>query len=49
MGFFEWLGISPRDAPKLPQVTDNVRGSGQTFVFSRADSGSGRLLPYQGR
>ena len=39
MGFFEWLGISPRDAPTLPDVTDNVRDSGQTFVFGRADSG----------
>ena len=36
MGFFEWLGISPRDAPK---VTDSVRDSGQTFVFGKADSG----------
>ena len=39
MGFFEWLGISPRDAPELPEVTDNVRDSGQTFVFGKADSG----------
>ena len=39
MGFFEWMGLSPRDAPKLPEVTDNVRDSGQTFVFGRADSG----------
>ena len=39
MGFFEWLGISPRDKPDLPEVTDNVRDSGQTFVFGRADSG----------
>ncbi|MBO6297692.1 MAG: phage portal protein, partial [Lachnospiraceae bacterium] len=39
MGLFEWLGISPRDAPALPEVTDNVRDSGQTFVFGRADSG----------
>ena len=39
MGFFEWLGISPRDAPALSEVTDNVRDSGQTFVFGRADSG----------
>ncbi len=28
-----------RDTPALPQVTDNVRDSGQTFVFGRADSG----------
>ena len=39
MGFFEWLGISPRDAPELPEVVDNVRDSGQTFVFGKADSG----------
>ena len=39
MGFLEWLGISPRDAPALPEVVDNVRDSGQTFVFGRADSG----------
>lgn len=39
MGFFEWLGISPRDAPALPAVTDNVRDSGQLFVFGKADSG----------
>ena len=36
MGFLDWLGISARDAP---QVTDNVRDSGQTFVFGKADSG----------
>ena len=39
MGFLSWLGISPRDAPRLPEITDNVRDSGQTFVFGRADSG----------
>ncbi len=39
MGFFERMGLSPRDAPKVPEVTDNVRDSGQTFVFGRADSG----------
>ena len=36
MGFLEWLGISPRDAPK---IENSVRDSGQTFVFGRADSG----------
>ena len=36
MGFFEWLGISPRDAPK---VENSVRDSGQTFVFGKAESG----------
>ena len=36
MGFLKWLGISPRDAPK---IENNVRDSGQTFVFGRADSG----------
>ena len=39
MGFRKWLGLSPRDAPALPEITDNVRDSGQTFVFGRADSG----------
>ncbi len=39
MGLFEWLGISPRDAPALPEITDNVRDSGQIFTFGRADSG----------
>ncbi|MCD8174409.1 MAG: phage portal protein [Phascolarctobacterium sp.] len=46
MGFLEWLGIGgkPRDAPvedapKLPDVQDNVRDSGQTFMFGRAESG----------
>ena len=39
MGFLSWLGISPRDVPHLPEITDNVRDSGQTFVFGRADSG----------
>jgi len=39
MGLLDWLGISPRDEPALPEITDNVRDSGQTFVFGRADSG----------
>ena len=39
MGFLNWLGLSPRDAPQLPQVNNNIRDSGQTFVFGRADSG----------
>ena len=39
MGLFEWLGISPRDEPEVPQIENNVRDSGQTFVFGRADSG----------
>ena len=39
MGFLEWLGISPRDKPEIPVIEDNVRDSGQTFVFGRADSG----------
>ena len=38
MGFLEWLGISPRDDPEIPKIEDNVRDSGQTFVFGRADS-----------
>ena len=41
MGFWEWIGFeNPRDSPKteppqnegLPEVTDNVRDSGQTFA-----------------
>ena len=40
MGWREWLGFpKPRDAPRLPEVTDNVRDSGTVFVFGRADSG----------
>ena len=46
MGFWEWMGFeNPRDSPKteqpkegLPQVTDNVRDSGQTFVFGRSNA-----------
>lgn len=48
MTFWEWLGFeNPRGSPKtesppkegLPQVTDNVRDSGQTFVFGRSNAG----------
>lgn len=48
MTFWEWLGFEkPRDSPKtesppkegLPEVTDNVRDSGQTFVFGRSNAG----------
>lgn len=47
MGFWEWMGFeNPRDSPKteqpkegLPQITDNVRDSGQTFVFGRSNAG----------
>lgn len=49
MGFLEWMGFGkPRDAPEhspdanrpgLPEVTDNVRDSGQTFFFGTASSG----------
>ena len=49
MTFWEWLGFeNPRDSPQpetpspkegLPQVTDNVRDSGQTFVFGRSNAG----------
>jgi len=42
MGLRKWLGISsPRDAPKeeVPKVTDDVRDSGQVFLFGRAQSG----------
>ena len=39
MGIWEWLGFGPRDRPEVPKVIDNVRDSGQTFVFGKADSG----------
>ncbi len=43
MGLMQWLGFNrPRDEPgqtKLPEVTDNVRGSGGLFIFGTADSG----------
>ena len=40
MGWREWLGFpKPRDAPRLPEVTDNVRDSGSLFVFGTANSG----------
>lgn len=46
MGLLEWMGFAqPRDAPEkgkregLPNVTDNVRDAGQTFVFGTASSG----------
>ena len=48
MGFMNWLGFGkPRDAPDstksertgLPEITDNVRDSGQTFFFGTASSG----------
>ena len=40
MGWREWLGFpKPRDAPRLPEITDNVRDSGSLFVFGTANSG----------
>ena len=40
MGIFNRFRSSTRDAPvKAPEITDNVRDSGQVFVFGRADSG----------
>ena len=40
MGFFNWLGFnSPRDAPKVPDIRNNVRDSGTLFVFGKANSG----------
>lgn len=39
MGFFDWIGSRSRDAPKIPKIEDNVRDSGQVFMFGRADSG----------
>ena len=40
MGLREWFGFpKPKDAPRLPEVTDNVRDSGSLFVFGTANSG----------
>ena len=42
MGFLEWIGIkNPRDEPGagLPDVRDNVRDSGTTFVFGKSEAG----------
>ena len=40
MGFINWLGFNnPRDAPKLPDVRNDVRDSGTLFVFGKANSG----------
>ena len=40
MSIRDWFGIgAPRDAPKLPEVTDNVRDSGSVFVFGVSNSG----------
>lgn len=36
MGFMQWLGFNPRDNPDF---RNNVRDSGTTFVFGRANSG----------
>ena len=40
MGFLDWLGFNnPRDAPKVPDIRNDVRDSGTLFVFGRANSG----------
>ena len=40
MGFINWLGFNnPRDAPRAPDVRNDVRDSGTLFVFGRANSG----------
>ena len=40
MGFINWLGFNnPRDAPRVPDVRNDVRDSGTLFVFGRANSG----------
>lgn len=46
MGLIEWLGFgNPRDAPEmenrpaLPDITNDVRDSGQMFVFGMSQSG----------
>ena len=44
MGFFDSFMATtphprPRDAPKAPEIQDNVRDSGQTFIFGKSDAG----------
>ena len=40
MGLLNWLGFNkPRDAPSLPDIRDNVRDSGNLFVFGMTHSG----------
>ena len=40
MGILNWLGINrPRNAPRAPDVRDDVRDSGTLFVFGKANSG----------
>ena len=41
MGFLEMLGLKkPRDTPgDIPEITDNVRDSGQTFIFGVSSAG----------
>ena len=44
MSFFEsFMATTPhprsRDTPKTPEVTDNVRDSGQTFIFGKSEAG----------
>ena len=40
MGFINWLGFNnPRDAPRVPDVRNDVRDSGTLFVFGKANSG----------
>ena len=40
MGFINWLGFNnPRDAPRMPDVRNDVRDSGTLFVFGKANSG----------
>ncbi len=44
MGFFaSFMATTPhprsRDTPTVPAITDNVRDSGQTFIFGKSDAG----------
>lgn len=40
MGIRDWFGIgAPRDAPELPEITDNVRDSGEIFIFGMSNAG----------
>ena len=50
MGFLSWLGFSkPRDAPMLPDIQDNVRDSGNLFVFGMTHSGEPDAAGHSGQ
>ena len=52
MGFFDSFMATtphprPRDAPKAPEIQDNVRDSGQTFIFGKSAPGHQRNKKHQ--